>query len=463
MLTRKMAAALDPNVNNNDFNEQVDTNQVVNTAQNNAEPDAEFESDETDNEENASYISGIQHPDMEKDFDILVERMQALENFKLHASNKMHTLEDEIRNLQDELRGRPQYPDANACTNQMVQILKDEISFLRLECSTKNKLIENLSKRGGPAWETNKYPPQNAIRSHSSWDSKPPRNTNSAENNQRKSNEDKRQHPWNTVGHRNSDALFKTYKADISNPIQNQMKSGIHLSNRYSPLFDSEQNVDENEDTEDDRTAFGFTNADQVKLKKRIYDLRLDETVSKSKKYTKKAKTIAIFSDSISKNVRGKDISKRLTDGKAFVRPFVGATANTLNYHISPTLSDNDELCAAVVQVGVNNILKSKRGNEKQDAAEIAAEIIDVGKSCTRSGIDNVFISSITCVVNDDDQTTIESINNILLNKCKAESFHFINNNNISRKEICADGLHLSPEGVRMLTTNYVNNLNKIL
>ena len=147
---------------------------------------------------------------------------------------------------------------------------------------------------------------------------------------------------------------------------------------------------------------------------------------------TKHGKQIAIFGDSLVKNILGHRISNDITHGKARVKPFLGATEKKVEYHIKPELEKNS-YDAVVICAGTNNIpgTKSLDSNElmEQSADEKPKEIIHVGQSCTDSGINEVYISLLT--VHKGYEARILEVNTPMKEYCRVTNFYFIDHSNI--------------------------------
>ena len=100
--------------------------------------------------------------------------------------------------------------------------------------------------------------------------------------------------------------------------------------------------------------------------------------------------------------------NKEIDKGTAIKRCFPGAIASQFKSYIKPTIKD-DEPDIVILSFGTNNL--SKR-NKKQTDMEIAGEIIDVVQKCRKLGVNEVYVSGITC--RPQYQARIEKINNLL-------------------------------------------------
>ena len=71
-----------------------------------------------------------------------------------------------------------------------------------------------------------------------------------------------------------------------------------------------------------------------------------------------------------------------------------------------------------------------------------------------------VFILSISIERNIKLNSVIRKINDELQEFCKEYNFNYISNDEIGRSLLCDDGVYLSDNGMDILVSNFVNNLN---
>ena len=92
--------------------------------------------------------------------------------------------------------------------------------------------------------------------------------------------------------------------------------------------------------------------------------------------------------------------------------------------------------------------------------AVLAQNIINIGNKCVDYEVEEVVISSI--FVKDSIQLSafIRRVNDELRELSLKKNFHYISNDNIIRKHICGDGVHLSEGGTNILAGNIVKFLN---
>ena len=85
-----------------------------------------------------------------------------------------------------------------------------------------------------------------------------------------------------------------------------------------------------------------------------------------------------------------------------------------------------------------------------------------IGLKCKSAGVKRIVISGIT-VNNKLTSVYISSVNQRISNTCQDNSFVFIDDNNITTSSLFRDGLHLLEIGKRILTNNFMKNLNNSL
>ena len=168
-----------------------------------------------------------------------------------------------------------------------------------------------------------------------------------------------------------------------------------------------------------------------------------------------KGKKVMVFSDSHGSRIRKKEFSSWVMNGTANIKAFPGAKAQHLEHYIVPSLMD-EKPDTVVIMVGANNIRTT-------DTDEfIATTIINTGKKCRQEGVNDIYISSLTCRVNMNENQRVNAVNFILKSLCIAENFIFINNDNITPIYLHADGIHLVPNGTAYLANNILNGINSI-
>ena len=172
-----------------------------------------------------------------------------------------------------------------------------------------------------------------------------------------------------------------------------------------------------------------------------------------------KGKKICIFSDSITRRINMNNFNSELRcdnsnkrSGDAVKRFFPGCTASQLKSYITPHLWE-DEPDIVVINVGTNNLTK-----KRQSPNDTVTEIINVAKKCQKHGVNEVYVAGITC--RPGFQEEINVINELLERNAESHNYVYINNNNIQEEHLWDDELHLNGDGIYLLKSNFLKNLN---
>ena len=70
-------------------------------------------------------------------------------------------------------------------------------------------------------------------------------------------------------------------------------------------------------------------------------------------------KNIALFSGSIPKGIRFKELNQKINRGRIHLKAFPGARAQHLNYYLGTSLEEYEYDCV-IIHVGINDILRHK-------------------------------------------------------------------------------------------------------
>ena len=169
---------------------------------------------------------------------------------------------------------------------------------------------------------------------------------------------------------------------------------------------------------------------------------------------TKNGKKLCIFSSSLTKPINMNTFNDRLKSGVALKRAFGGATAAQLNYYVQAALNE-DHPDRAIINVGTNNLTK-----KDQTPLQIAEEIIEVAQTCREGGVNEIYVSGITC--RPQFQEKINEINKLLEYYAGIKNYTYIDNSCIGREHLQRDKLHLNKEGIHILSDNFLKHLNSI-
>ena len=114
-----------------------------------------------------------------------------------------------------------------------------------------------------------------------------------------------------------------------------------------------------------------------------------------------------------------------------------------------------------VIHVGSNNI--THRIFEDFNADKLADEIIDIDKMCSQYGVKDVIFSSIFVKNSIKLGKMISQVNGAIMKICEENGFHFVSNDNILRKHLYKDGVHLTDEGTNIFAGNIVNYIKHFI
>ena len=166
-----------------------------------------------------------------------------------------------------------------------------------------------------------------------------------------------------------------------------------------------------------------------------------------------------IFSDSMPKGIKMYEFNKHLTNGRALMKSFGGATSRELACYIMPTLEDY-EFVNAIIHVGIIDILKDSSAISFEFLANNIKKMVH---SCRRHGILNISISGLVECEKADIMKMME-LNSMLKNICNVNNLSFIDNTNIANFHLSRrDGIHLIESGKRILANNFIKNINSFL
>ena len=129
-------------------------------------------------------------------------------------------------------------------------------------------------------------------------------------------------------------------------------------------------------------------------------------------KLNPKKGAIALFSGSILKGINIKSINKQVKGGRIYIKAFLGAKSTQFNHYVLPTLEEYS-YDAAIIHVGINDILRSKEFSDLNDLPE---NVIKVRKICQSHNIGKIFISGITPSTRTN--ADISNINKKISTKC---------------------------------------------
>ena len=119
------------------------------------------------------------------------------------------------------------------------------------------------------------------------------------------------------------------------------------------------------------------------------------------------------------------------------MKSFPGGTAKEVLYYVEPTLK-NKTFDAALLHVGVNDLLNVESQSSVQNRLEILQQIVLKFRS---GGVTRILLSGI--VNNKLTSAYISSVNQCISDMCQENSCVFVHNNNIPTLSLFRDVLHL--------------------
>ena len=277
-----------------------------------------------------------------------------------------------------------------------------------------------------------------------------------------------------------NDLYWKTITRNIERNKENEQNHSMELRNSYSLLEHPENSTAEIES----RTEQNYDNLrTPINPRNNIPQRRPDVAITENyilsqqrqeqqrplrvvpghRRYSSMArygKKVCLIGDSHVKRIKKNDLNEHLKSGKTYVNCFSGATTERLDYYIVPTLKE-DKPDVVVIQVGCNDVTHDTLHDI--NVHQIANKIVDIGKKCLNYGVKEVIISSIFLKKQIKLTRLIRQINDILVQLCRENNFHFICNDNINAADLWKDGVHLNDEGKSKYVCNLVDFLNNFI
>ena len=143
-------------------------------------------------------------------------------------------------------------------------------------------------------------------------------------------------------------------------------------------------------------------------------------------------------------------------EGEVYLKAFLGAKANQLNYQTTPAIQGNN-YDAAAIHVGINDLLSSNKS-----VNDICRDIISIGLRCRSNNISNVFISSIaySSKIN---TVLMQRLNRALCDECRRNGFTFVDScTKFDEQFLKVLNIHV-PLKRKLLGANHALYISKIL
>ena len=121
---------------------------------------------------------------------------------------------------------------------------------------------------------------------------------------------------------------------------------------------------------------------------------------------------------------------------------FPGAFIEDIEHYVIKIL-ENKNIDDVILNAGINNIVN--KHSELTSDSDIVTEMSNIIATCRAAGINDVFISGITCVPTN--QNKVDDINELLKSNAERYAYKFIDNGNIlAKKHLWRDELQLNPD-----------------
>ena len=170
-------------------------------------------------------------------------------------------------------------------------------------------------------------------------------------------------------------------------------------------------------------------------------------------------KKVLIIGDSHVRRLNRHRLNQSFDHAKSILKAFSGAKIQDLEHYIIPHLSE-EKPDIAVIHIGSNNVTYNSLD---KNVTDVAMSIIQIAQKCVNYGVKDIVISSVFIKDSLKLSAFIRRLNDELRILCTEHNFHFVSNDNINRKYICGDGVHLTNAGTELFARNVVNFLNDFI
>ena len=159
-----------------------------------------------------------------------------------------------------------------------------------------------------------------------------------------------------------------------------------------------------------------------------------------------------IFTDSIPKGIKVKELNEQIRHGHARVHSFPGATSKQLLHYLDVNIDDSTD--TVLIHIGVNDILQSVSNMDR-----LLLNVREMVRKCRLFGVKNMFASGLVYTR----RIRVNILNDLqkkLVDICREMNVYYIDNTNIKGVSLFKDGLHLLDSGKKILAKNFVNSIN---
>ena len=164
---------------------------------------------------------------------------------------------------------------------------------------------------------------------------------------------------------------------------------------------------------------------------------------------------IKIFTDSIPKGIKVKELNEQIRHEHARVHSFPGATSKQLLHYLDVNIEDSTD--TVLIHIGVNDILQSVSNMDR-----LLLNVREMVRKCRFFGVKNMFVSGLVYTR----RIRVNILNDLqkkLVDICREMNVYYIDNTNIKGVSLFKDGLHLLDSGKKILAKNFVNSINNFL
>ena len=172
--------------------------------------------------------------------------------------------------------------------------------------------------------------------------------------------------------------------------------------------------------------------------------------------HSKGQRDILIFTDSIPKVIRIRELSSFIKNGKTKMVSFPGATSKEILHYLDVHLG-NSSADAVILHVGVNDLLED---NIQSKIENLGKNLRSMVEKCHTYGIKNVFVPGLVYTTRIG-LPVLEKTHEIIVHLCNKLGICYVDNRNIRREHLWKDGLHLVESGKVILTNNFLSYLSK--
>ena len=161
---------------------------------------------------------------------------------------------------------------------------------------------------------------------------------------------------------------------------------------------------------------------------------------------------IKIFTDSIPKGIKVKELNEQIRHGHARVHSFPGATSKQLLHYLDVNIDDSTD--TVLIHIGVSDILQSVSNMDR-----LLLNVREMVRKCRLFGVKNMFVSGLVYTR----RIRVNILNDLqkkLVDICREMNVYYIDNKNIKGVSLFKDGLHLLDSGKKILAKNFVNSIN---